>query len=254
VDKSRVALITGSAKGLGVQIAKSLAEKGYSIVINYRNSEKEANKLVYHLKQTHGINALSIKGDVGILSDVKNMLKVIKEKLGNIDILVHNAGPFIHVDKTINDYKYDEWEYIINGNLNSYFYLIKEVIPFMRENNWGRIIALGFNQGNSNPGWKYRGAFAAAKSAVISLTKTLALEESKYNITANVISPGDIKGSFKELSINGVKKDSKKRNPTGFDIARVVTFLCEEDSDFISGSVIEVNGGIDILAKKNLKR
>ncbi|HHT39070.1 MAG TPA: SDR family oxidoreductase [Acholeplasmataceae bacterium] len=250
MSKSRLALITGSAKGIGVQIATLLAKKGYNIVINYRSSKKEALMLANYLKETYQVATLAIQADVSLKEDVGRMFKMIKEKLGDVDILIHNAGPFIREDKTIHDYNYQEWDYLIKGNLNSYFYLLKEVLPGMRKSKWGRIVVLGFNGGSNNAPWKYRGVFAAAKSAVISLTKTLALEERDYGITANVVSPGDIKSEFKELTIKEVENPFKMRNATGEDVGRVIAFLCEEDSDYLSRAVIDVSGGLDILMKK----
>lgn len=253
MEKPKIALITGSAKGLGVQTATLLAKKGYSVVINYKSSKKEAEVLVNHLNKVYGVPTLAVQGDVSAKEDVKNIFNTIKEKLGDVDILIHNAGPFIKEDKTVYEYKDEEWNYIINGNLNSYFYLLKEALHSMRKNNWGRIVTLGYNGGNNSAPWQFRGAFAAAKSAVISLTKTIALEERKHKITANVVSPGDIKGPFKDLTIKAAKNLNKQRSATGEDIARVIAFLCEEDSDYISGSVIDVSGGLNILVKKNLK-
>lgn len=124
----------------------------------------------------------------------------------------------------------------------------------MRENHWGRIINIGFDRAENSPGWKYRSAFAAAKTGLVSLTKTLAIEEAEHGITVNMICPGDISANFKEANIDDVREIKDNYTPvgrpgTGEDIARMIAFLCDKDSDFITGSIIQVTGGKDVLTK-----
>jgi 3-oxoacyl-[acyl-carrier protein] reductase len=152
------------------------------------------------------------------------------------------------------DYEVSEWDYLINGNLNSVFYLSNLLIPRMREKKWGRIITIGFDRVESAPGWIFRSAFAAGKAGLASLTKTIALEEAEHGITANMVCPGDIIGEWKEKaiveSLNEIDDSVPVGRPgTGEDVSRVISFLADEKSSFITGSIIPVTGGKDVLGK-----
>lgn len=254
--EQRVALVTGSASGLGVQTVIELAQQGYHIVINYRSSETKALQLKEKVEQL-GVKCGLVQGDVSIKGDCQRIISQTLDEFGKIDILVNNAGPYIFDRKKLVDYKDHEWELMINGNLNSVYYLAKDVIPIMRKQKWGRIINFGFNHAGQATGWMFRSGFAASKVALVSLTKTLAQEECEYGITVNMICPGDIVGDNKEKRISEVKEGEVKnvapvgRPGTGEDIARMVSFLCSEESDFITGSIIEVNGGLNVMGKRS---
>lgn len=254
MKRTIVSFITGSGTGLGKRTAIELAAKGSHLVLNYVNSEKETKQLALLLEKTYGINTLVLKGDISKFEECQLMVSRAIEHFGQIDILVNNAGPYIFERKQMIDYAIEEWDYMINGNLNSVFYLCKLTIPFMRKQGWGRIVNIGFDRAETAPAWKYRSAFAAAKVGLVSLTKTLALEEAKNKITVNMVCPGDIIGDWKEADIEQAKMHMDKGTPvqragTGEDIARMISFLCEEKSDFITGAVISVTGGKDVLAK-----
>ena len=253
----RVALITGSAKGLGKKTALDLAANEIDIVINYRKSKAEAQKLVDEIKHKFGVNVMAIQADVSKINDVKNMIESIMSTMGRLDILIHNAGPFIKGKKTIIDTSYEEWNAMVDGNLKSFFILVKEVIPIMRKNKWGRVITFGFEQSQNIPGWIYRGAYAAAKTGVISLTQTLSKEEARFGITFNTVCPGDILGDDKEKNIAEHKRNDLshfeiQRKEYGEDISRVINFLCEEKSSYITGATISVTGNHDVINKYNL--
>ncbi|MED0679260.1 SDR family oxidoreductase [Aneurinibacillus thermoaerophilus] len=259
MKRNRTALITGSAKGLGVRIAHELAAEGMDIALNYRTSAEEANKLREELIQRYDVNTLLIQGDVSRSEDAEQMVKTVIEAWNRLDILVLNAGPYIKERKKLADYKIGEWDRMIHGNLSSAFYLCRAAIPHMRRNRWGRIITIGFEKAQTAPGWMYRSAFAAAKTGLVSLTRTIALEEAEYGITANMVCPGDIVGEAKEKYITDVRGLSDPGTPvgrpgTGEDIARAITFFCSEYSDFITGTVLEVTGGKDVLNKYKLER
>lgn len=252
----RVALITGGASGLAVQTVLALAREGIDLVINYRESREKAEALKQRVEREYGVFCELIQGDVTKREDCLKLAREARRLFGHVDILINNAGPYIFTRKKMVDYSFNEWEQVVQGNLSAVFYLCKELIPAMREKNWGRIINFGFNQANHAPGWVHRSAFAAAKVGLVSLTKTLALEEAEHGITVNMICPGDIVAENKEKRIGEVRgKDAPGIAPvgragTGEDIARVVSFLCAPDSDFITGSVIEVSGGFDVLRKR----
>jgi 3-oxoacyl-[acyl-carrier protein] reductase len=253
---NKTALITGGASGLGKVTAFQLAEKGYQLVINYRKSESDAMSLVKELSNTFGTKNITIQGDV---SKKEDCIRIVDQALSNypsIDSLIHNAGPYINERKKLTDYSFDEWEYLLDGNLSAVFYLSKLIIPTMRKQKWGRIITLGFDRVETAPGWLYRSAFAAAKTGLASLTRTIAIEEAEYGITANMVCPGDIANEWKEMNINDTLKTHDEqpcivRPGTGEDIARVISFLVDEKSSFITGSIIPITGGMDVLGKIN---
>jgi 3-oxoacyl-[acyl-carrier protein] reductase len=251
--KKKTALITGGATGIGKKTALYLAENGYQLVINYRNSESEAVSLASELTKSYGTKNLTIQGDV---ADQEDCIRIVNEALSafsSVDVLVHNAGPYIHERKKLTDYTFEEWNYILQGNLSAVFYLSKLIIPSMRNQKWGRIITIGYDRVETAPGWIFRSAFAAAKTGLASLTRTIAIEEAEYGITANMVCPGDIINEWKESNI----EDSYAvmgtapigRQGTGEDIARVIAFLTDVKSDFITGSIIPVTGGMDVLGK-----
>ncbi|MBM7584208.1 3-oxoacyl-[acyl-carrier protein] reductase [Bacillus pakistanensis] len=251
---SRTVLITGGAKGIGKKTAEMFARKGFNLVINYRNSQKEAEKFVKSLHSLYKIECVTVQGDISSPEDCENIVKESVKSFQSIDILIHNAGPYVKERKSFDQYSLEEWQYMVNGNLNSVFYLTKLIIPYMRSKKWGRIITVGYDRVDQAPGWVYRSAFAAAKTGVASLTRTISIEEAKNGITANMVCPGDIVGEWKEETIEKAHNHQDEQTPigrpgTGEDVARTIGFLCSEDSDFITGSIIPVTGGKDVLGK-----
>lgn len=252
----KIALITGGATGIGKKTSYCLANMGYQLAINYRNSESEAISLAKQLTGEFGTKHICIQGDIGNSKDCERVVEKVLTSCSTIDVLVHNAGPYIRERKKMTEYTFEEWDYLINGNLNGAFYLSKLVIPVMRKQKWGRIITLGFDRVETAPGWIYRSAFAAAKAGLASLTRTIALEEAENGITANMVCPGDIFDEWKEKSINEAHSCPNSRGlapvgrpGTGEDIARVISFIIDEKSSFITGSIIPVTGGMDVLTK-----
>ncbi|MEC1521336.1 SDR family oxidoreductase [Neobacillus niacini] len=250
--KKKTALITGAVTGLGKKTVCQLAEQGYQLAINYRNSHEEAILLSKEMEEKFGNKIICIQGDVANQLDCTQMVEKVINEFNSLDIVIHNAGPYVHERKKISEYSFDEWNYIINGNLNAVFYLSKAIIPNMRERRWGRIITMGFDRVETSPGWIYRSAFAAAKTGLASLTRTIAMEEAANGITANMVCPGDIISHWKEKSIQEATFSERVpvgRHGTGEDISRVISFLVDEKSDFITGSIIPVTGGKDVLGK-----
>jgi 3-oxoacyl-[acyl-carrier protein] reductase len=252
--ENKTALITGGATGIGRRTALQLAAEGINLVINYRNSKTEAEELVNKITALYGTRNICIKGDITVFEDCSNLVLRAMQVFPSIDIVIHNAGPYISERKKMADYDIKEWDYLINGNLNAVFYLSNLIIPSMREQKWGRIITVGYDRVESAPGWIYRGAFAAAKSGLASLTKTIALEEAENGITANMVCPGDIIGEWKEKEITESLSEHDDSVPvgrpgTGEDISRVISFLADEKSSFITGSIIPITGGKDVLGK-----
>lgn len=243
----RVAWIVGGAKGLNVMIAKELAKDGYNIALNYHTSKEEADKLVEDIKHIGG-DIIACQGDASKRIDVHRMASEVLAHYGRIDVLVCTVGPYIFKSIKLVEYTHDQWDHMLQGNLSSVFYCIKEVVPLMRKQQYGRIVTFGFADVNQLPSWPGRGAYAAAKVGLASLTKTLAKEEIEHGITVNMVCPGDIRDPYKEATIQEARQEERKKSPigrpgSGEDIARVVRFLAHPDSEFITGGIIPVTGG-----------
>ncbi len=169
---------------------------------------------------------------------------------GSVDILINNAGPFYRERRKFAEYTMKDIQYLINSNFTAVMELDHLVLPFMRLNNWGRIIHFGFAHAGESRAWPHRAVYAAAKVGLVSFTKTLAVEEAENGITVNMLCPGDIRGDNKEKKIIEVEhiidpESPRGRPGTGEDVARVAAFLSRSESDFITGSMINVAGGMD---------
>ncbi|RSK28157.1 SDR family oxidoreductase [Bacillus sp. HMF5848] len=247
----RHALITAGGKGLGKKVTEGLLNSGYSVTINYRTDNGLLDELKNELS-SFSDRVQFVQGDVTKKADLYTLVDEAYNRFGRIDCLINNAGPYIFERKKLADYTDEDWYNMIEGNLSAVFHLFKKVIPIMRDQQYGRIITYGFQGADSSSGWLHRSAFAAAKVGLVSLTKTIALEEAENSITANMVCPGNIVGDMKEASIDEALLKFDEHTPigrsgTGEDIARVITFLCEEKSDMITGTVIEVTGGLNVI-------
>ncbi len=249
----RHAVITAGSKGLGKKVTEMLLDKGCSVSINYRSDTETIERLKQEWTDIGANRIHFFQGDVTKKEDMSKFIDEAVERFGRIDYLINNAGPYIFERKKLADYTDDEWYEMIEGNLSAVFHLFKKTIPIMRKQSFGRIITYGFQGAESSPGWVYRSAFAAAKVGLVSLTKSIAFEEAENGITANMVCPGDIVGEMKEATIEQAKGlgDAKNtpvgRSGTGEDIARAIGFLCEEQSDMITGAVLEVTGGVEVI-------
>lgn len=247
----RHAIITAGTKGLGKKVTEQFLNNGVSVTVTYRNDKEKAMKLLNEFPQYEQHIQL-IRTDVTSYTDLSHLVTSATERFGRIDYLINNAGPYIFERKKMLDYSTEEWEAMVKGNLSSVFHLLKLTVPYMREQQFGRIINYGFQGAGSASGWIYRSAFAAAKVGLVSLTKSIAYEEAENGITSNMICPGNIVGEWKESSIkkSRVFKDDHTpigRPGTGEDIARTIEFLCQENSDMITGAIYEVTGGLDVI-------
>lgn len=247
----RHAFVTAGSKGLGKKVSEQLLKEGYFVSINYRSDEEAVDRLKQEWSE-YRKQLFFAKGDITKKSDIVRMHDEAIQVFGPIDSLINNAGPYIFERKKLLDYSDDEWYDMIEGNLSAVFHLLKLTIPKMREKKFGRIITYGFQGANSAPGWINRSAFSAAKVGLASLTKTIAYEEAEFGITANMICPGNIVGDMKEANISEARQSIDHDTPigrsgTGEDIARIVSFLCQENSDMITGAVIDVTGGVDVV-------
>lgn len=250
--KGRTALITGSAKGLGKMTALTLAAMGCDIVLNYVTSEREADQLAQELQQRYGVRATAICADISLQDDVARLSEqaMAWSQTGSIDILINNAGPFIRERRLFSDYEAAEIAGLVNGNLLGVMLLDHQLLGGMRVRQWGRIVHFGFGHAGEGRAWPHRAVYAAAKTGLVSFTKTLAVEEAGNGITVNMVCPGDIRGINKERTIEEVSVERDDESPrgrpgSGEDIARVIAFLCLPQSDYMTGNIVDVTGGFD---------
>lgn len=241
--ENKVALVTGSSRGIGRTIALKLAEAGASLVINYKSNGWAADEVVDSIKKMKH-KAISIQCDVSNFADVEEMMKKAMNEFGRIDILVNNVGPFLY--KTIYETTIQEWHETINSNLNSTFYCCKAVVPIMRKQRSGNIINIGAPNAERTQGYLKNCAYATAKTGVVVFSKSLAKEEAKNGIRVNVINPGFIQT---DQYTDEMKKDMPRQVPMGRlgkpeDIANAVLFLVSDEANYITGSVLNVHGGV----------
>ena len=187
--KGKVALITGSATGLGKMTALSLARQGCHLAINYVNSKDEAEALSREI-EGFGVKTIAIKADIASERELYSLVDQTEERLGSIDILVNNAGPFIRERRLFSEYSRDEIVHMVNGNLTGVIFAGPPCSACHAGEKWGRIIHFGFGHAGEARAWPQRSAYAAAKVGLVSFTKTLAVEEAPYGITVNMICPG----------------------------------------------------------------
>lgn len=247
----RHAIITAGTKGLGKKVTEQFLKKGVSVTVTYRTDKDKALELARDFPDHHERIQL-IQADVTKRDDLVRVVTEAYALFGRIDYLVNNAGPYIFERKKLMDYTTEEWDAMVRGNLDAVFHLLKLTVPYMRKQQFGRIINYGFQGAGEASGWIYRSAFAAAKVGLVSLTKTIAYEEAEHGITSNMICPGKILGEWKEATIAEGRSTHDEETPigrpgTGEDIARTIEFLCHEDSDMITGTIYEVTGGLDVI-------
>lgn len=241
--KRDTVLITGASRGIGSAIAKSLAKENYNIVINFRENEIEAKKVFDEIKE-YNSNVLMIKADIRKTEDVENMFLEIEKNFGNVDILINNAG--ISSVKFFQDITEEEWEDMFNVNVHGAYRCIKRAIPSMISNRYGKIIGISSIWGVT--GGSLEAHYSATKGAIISMNKALAKELGYSGITVNTVAPGGIDTDM----LKNISKENLEEYCSEFplqrlgkpeEIASVVKFLVSKDSSYITGQVINVNGG-----------
>ncbi|OYD07226.1 SDR family oxidoreductase [Paludifilum halophilum] len=250
-DQGRVALVTGSSGGLGRMTAILLAEAGWNLAIHYRNHQNKALQLKNQL-EGKGQGAEVFGGELKDREQVGRLVREVVARWGRLDALVHAVGPFFRERRRFADYNVDQIEEMVDGNLKSALFAVHAALPAMRRQKSGRIVLFGFGRAMESPAWPDRSAYASAKTGLVSLTKTLAVEEAPYGITANMVCPGDMVGENKEKRIHQVQNQRDEETPRGRpgcgeDVARVIRFLCEPASDFVTGNIINVTGGLDVI-------
>ncbi len=253
--KNKTALITGSTSGIGLGIANQMASEGYDILLNGFGNSAEIEKIKSELFEKYGIKIFYVNADLTKKNDIKYLVEEGLNYFGHIDVLVNNAGT--QYTAPVEEFPDDKWELILNLNLSSAFYLIKEVMPYMQKNNWGRIINIASVHGLVASA--HKAAYVAAKHGLLGLTKVVALETAKTNITCNAICPGWVYTPLVEKQIQNrvdsgegtfekLKKDlvSEKQPSEEFvsveQIGKLCLYLADESTTQLRGAAIPVDG------------
>ena len=238
---SKVAIVTGGAKGIGAEIVRTLAENGYIVILNYNNSKVQAEELKNEMLQK-GFNIEVVKADVSNRNEVNSLIEFAIKKFKKIDILVNNAG--ISLEGLFTDVSEEMWQKIINVNLNSVFNCTQEVLKYMIKEKSGRIINISSIWGETGASCEV--AYSTTKAAINGMTKALAKEVGLSNIRVNAIAPGIINTDMNSrLSYEELEqiKEQIPLNRIGNtkDIARCVKWLVEDE--YTTGQIISINGG-----------
>ena len=237
---SKVAIVTGGAKGIGAEIVRTLAENGYIVILNYNNSKVQAEELKNEMLQK-GFNIEVVKADVSNRNEVNSLIEFAIKKFKKIDILVNNAG--ISLEGLFTDVSEEMWQKIINVNLNSVFNCTQEVLKYMIKEKSGRIINISSIWGETGASCEV--AYSTTKAAINGMTKALAKEVGLSNIRVNAIAPGIITDMNSRLSYEELEqiKEQIPLNRIGNtkDIARCVKWLVEDE--YTTGQIISINGG-----------
>lgn len=239
-----VAVVTGAGRGLGRAIAEELGRGGARVVVNFANSRGPAEELAEKLSGQSGDQAVAVQADVSDPEQAAHLIEQTVERFGRIDILVNNAG--ITIDKTMKKLSPEDWNKVIQTNLNSCYYTVRTALPHFTEQRSGKVINISSfvgqmgNFGQTN--------YSAAKGGIISFTKTAALELARYNVCVNAICPGFMDTDMFKSVPEDIQEKIKARIPLGRvghpeEVAKAVRYLVV-DGDYITGQTLNINGGI----------
>ncbi|MFQ5826222.1 MAG: 3-oxoacyl-[acyl-carrier-protein] reductase [Dehalococcoidia bacterium] len=241
---NRVAIVTGSSRGIGRAVALKLAERGAAVVVNGLRDQSSVDRVVAEIQAGQG-RAVGILADVSSAQDIPRLVEAATSQFGRIDILVNNAG--IVRDELLVRMKEEDWDQVLSTNLRAAFLCIRAVLRYMIRQRWGRIInitsvaGLIGNAGQAN--------YASAKAGLIGLTKTIAREVASRGITANAIAPGFIDTDMTQRLGEELRGGLVKQIPLGYigsteDVAQAAVFLASEEAKYITGQVLNVDGGL----------
>lgn len=244
--KPKTCVVTGSSRGIGCGIAERLGEEYYEIVVNYRTSEESAIETVEAIEEAGG-SAIAVQADVTDPDEVDAMRDEVHDAFGPVDVLVNNAG--ITQDVQFKGMAHEEWDIVLDVHLNGAFHCTQTFYDDLAGAEEGRLINISSIIGK---GGKFGQAnYATAKAGIFGFTRTLALELAPEGSTANCVAPGFIQTEMVKRLPEDIKDDIRDDTPldrlgTVEEIAEVVTFLASDRSSFITGEVIDVNGGKDL--------
>lgn len=240
--KGKVALVTGGSRGIGRAIAIELAHLGANVALDYRADSVHAESAAAEIREL-GVGCIVIQGDIAKKGDARRIVQEVLDKWQRLDILVNNAG--ITRDHSMRKMTDEDWDAVINVNLNGTFYCTHAALPAMINQRFGRIINIASVVGQM--GAFGQANYSASKGGIIAFTKTLALEMAKFNITANAIAPGFTSTEMVDAIPEEIAAQIKTKIPLGRfaapeEIAKAAGFLAA-DGDYITGQELNVNGG-----------
>lgn len=243
--KDKVAIITGGSRGIGKACAIRFASEGAKVVVASRGLEQAEN--VVQMIRDNGGEAIAISVDISQQENVASMVQQVISEYGKIDVLVNNAG--ITSDAFFEKMTYEQWHRVIDINLNGTFYCIKEALPYMIENEYGRIINTASIAGER--GARTQANYAASKAGIIGLTLTLSQELGSKGITVNAISPGLIETDMVSQIPDKIRERTMKKIPlnrfgTTEEVAGAFAFLASDEGGYCNGMILDINGGICI--------
>lgn len=241
--RNRVAVVTGGTRGIGRGVALGLAREGARIALVYRVNKAAAQMALREL-QAVGADCVAVETDVAESARAEQLIKTVVDRYGRIDVLVNNVGDFRW--GMLAESSMEEWRSIFDSNVTTVFYMCRAAIPVMRKGRWGRIINMGAVGAERAFGQAKISAYAAAKAAVVAMSRSLALEEAKNGITVNVVNPSSI--DEKDLTLEEARKLKDARYPIGRpptvdDVAAAVSFFASEEAEYVTGQVVNVSGG-----------
>lgn len=239
----KVALVTGASQGIGAGIVTALASRGARCGVNYFNDAAGRNQSTAQALASQLPNAIVLSCDVADSTQVNSMMERVRAECGGLDILVNNAG--IHMENEIHKMTDEQWNAVMDVNLKGAFHCIRAAVPLLRDS--GRIVNIASVSGQM--GFFTQANYASSKAGLIALTKVVARELASKGITANAIAPGFIKTAMTEDLPADAVKTLLQNLPLGSfgeiaDIVNAVLFLCSPDAKYITGQVLNVNGGL----------
>jgi len=243
--EDQTCLVTGSSRGIGRGIATDLAEHGADVAVNYRTSGQEASAVVETIRDDGG-TAITVQGNVAEMEEVERMRAEIYEELGSVDVLVNNAG--VTYDSKFENMTHEEWDRCIRVNLGGVFNCTKVFFDDIRESETGRLVNISSvvgqegNYGQAN--------YATTKSGLFGFTRTIALELARSGATANCVAPGFVETDMLEQVPERVQEGILERVPLDRfaeveDVCGIVRFLAGPESDYMTGQVLGINGGME---------
>jgi len=245
----RAAVVTGSSRGVGRNVALAFAKEGADVLINYTSSEGPAIQLVDEIKKL-GRRSVAVKADVATKSEVENMMSVAKQEFGRLDILVNNAG--FTRPAMLTKMTEEQWDAVVDAHLKGPFLCVQAASKYFQEQQYGKVINVSSVAGLVGTVGQVN--YSAAKGGILSLTKSVARELARYNVCANVISLGIVETDMTEKIRNDEKlreiymnRILMKRFGTAENISPAFVFLASTDSDYITGQILCVDGGYGMI-------
>ncbi|NHN57501.1 MULTISPECIES: SDR family NAD(P)-dependent oxidoreductase [Halorussus] len=232
----RVALVTGSATGVGRELLLELADSGASTAVHYRSSADDAADVADAARDRGAPAATTVQGDVTDPDDVDAMFDAVEDDLGAVDVLVNNVGPF--APRHWEEISFEQWNTVLQANVNGTYLCCRRALPAMREESWGRIVNVGYASSGKGLVSPKNAPYFIAKQGVLMFTRMLANDTQHDGITVNAVSPYVVENS------DEFPEELPRDRPADFaDVTQAMLFFLDEDSDYISGENVEVDGG-----------